>query len=225
VLAIEAARAGSATGEVTSVLRTLPSGKQRRVPFRARHTLAAALLVLVVLAAVGGGVAWLVTRTHHGTGKLTAKSAPRALTQVVLCQSCASGFNPLGSPTNEHPDASLAIDNQLNTVWNTQTYYDGKLDKQGTGIYVDASPGTTARVMRIITDTPGFTATIYARTTPPPIRWPDPGWVAISGATTVSHDDEIHLASGSARYRFFLVWITNLGPHNSLAIDELALYR
>src|SRR5690349_21137401 len=33
VLAIEAARAGSATGEVTSVLRTLPSRKQSRVPF------------------------------------------------------------------------------------------------------------------------------------------------------------------------------------------------
>ena len=37
VLAIETARAGSATGEVTSVLRTLPSQTQRRVPFRVRH--------------------------------------------------------------------------------------------------------------------------------------------------------------------------------------------
>jgi eukaryotic-like serine/threonine-protein kinase len=225
VLAIEAARAGSATGEVTSVLRTLPAGKQRRVPFRARHRLAAALLVLAVLAAVGGGAAWVVTRTHHGTGRLTASSPPRALTQVVLCQSCASGFNPLGSPTNEHPDASLAIDNQLDTVWNTQTYYDGKLGKAGTGIYVDASPGTTARVLRIITVTPGFTATIYARTTPPPIRWPDPGWVAISAPTVIARDEKIHLTSGENRYRFFLVWITSLGPHNGLAINEIALYR
>src|SRR5436309_6882619 len=37
VLAIETARAGSATGEVTTVLRTLPSGTQRRIPFRLRH--------------------------------------------------------------------------------------------------------------------------------------------------------------------------------------------
>ncbi len=36
-LAIETARAGSATGEVTTVLRTLPSTAQRRVPFRVRH--------------------------------------------------------------------------------------------------------------------------------------------------------------------------------------------
>src|ERR1700728_2283537 len=42
VLAIETARAGSATGEVTTVLRTLPSTAQRRVPFRLRHKIAAA---------------------------------------------------------------------------------------------------------------------------------------------------------------------------------------
>src|SRR5690348_5258890 len=36
-LAIETARAGSATGEVTSVLRTLPSQTRRRIPFRIRH--------------------------------------------------------------------------------------------------------------------------------------------------------------------------------------------
>ena len=36
VLAIEAARAGSATGEATTVLRTLPSETRRRVPLRVR---------------------------------------------------------------------------------------------------------------------------------------------------------------------------------------------
>src|SRR5437588_2027820 len=76
VLAIETARAGSATGEVTSVLRTLPSGKQRLVPFRVRHRASALLLTLVVLAAVAGGAVWLATRAHHGTGKLTTNAPP-----------------------------------------------------------------------------------------------------------------------------------------------------
>ena len=67
VLAIETARAGSATGEVTTVLRTLPSQTQKRVPYPVRHRLVTAILTLVALAAVGGGVAWLVTRAHHGT--------------------------------------------------------------------------------------------------------------------------------------------------------------
>src|SRR3984893_12366660 len=52
VLAIETARAGSATGEATTVLRTLPASAQRRVPFRVRHRLVAALVGLIVLAAI-----------------------------------------------------------------------------------------------------------------------------------------------------------------------------
>src|SRR5690242_9726344 len=67
VLAIETARAGSATGEVTAVLRTLPSRTQRRVPFRVRHRVFAVLALLIALLLIGGGVVWLVTRTHHGT--------------------------------------------------------------------------------------------------------------------------------------------------------------
>src|SRR5580700_6999638 len=61
VLAIETARAGSATGEVTSVLRTLPSQKASRVPFRVRHRVRAALLVLILLGLVGGAIAYIAT--------------------------------------------------------------------------------------------------------------------------------------------------------------------
>ncbi|HWX97841.1 MAG TPA: protein kinase, partial [Solirubrobacteraceae bacterium] len=37
VLAIETSRSGQATGEVTTVLRSLPGGARRRVPWRMRH--------------------------------------------------------------------------------------------------------------------------------------------------------------------------------------------
>ena len=74
VLAIETARAGGATGEATSVLRTLPSRARRRIPFRMRHRAVAVILLLVVAAAAVGGVVWLATRTHHGTGNLNVKA-------------------------------------------------------------------------------------------------------------------------------------------------------
>src|ERR1700729_1151817 len=84
VLAIETARSGSATGEATSVLRTLPSQTARRVPFRVRHRVRAALLVLVLLALVGGGIAWLATRTHHNAPKLAAPPPGHQLVEVPL---------------------------------------------------------------------------------------------------------------------------------------------
>jgi len=232
-LAIETARSGNVTGEVTSVLRTLPSQAQRRVPFRVRHRITAVLLLAIAAAAVAGAVAYAVLSAHHGTGNLSLAppkgSAKGSYQQVSLCQSCAQGFNPLGNPTDEAPNASLAIDNDLGTYWDTQQYYDHKLDKAGTGIYVNAGPGTTdgtaVQRLRIIDATPGFTVTIYARTTPPPLRWPDPGWHQISAPTTVGTKTTIPLRSGNTRYRYYLVWITSLGPHEQLSIAEITLYH
>jgi eukaryotic-like serine/threonine-protein kinase len=229
VLAIEAARAGGATGEVTSVLRTLPSQTQRRVPFRIRHRVIAVLWLLPAVAVIAGVAVWLGTRTHHGTGKLALKPpathTDRTLSQVTLCDTCARGYNPLGNPQDENPNAPLAIDNDLNTYWHTQDYYGGKLGKAGTGLYVDANPGTTARVIRIVTDTPGFAVTIYASNSTPTYSWPNPAWTAVSASTTVAHTQSISLAGGNTRYRYWLVWITDLGPHQSDQLAEVALYR
>jgi serine/threonine-protein kinase len=230
VLAIETARSGSASGEVTSVLRTLPAPKQSRVPFRLRHRTWAWALALIVLAALAGGGAWLATRTHHGTGKLDVQppaSAPKhALSQVTLCETCAHGYNPLGTPKDENPRGPLAIDNQLDTSWNTQTYYAGKLAKAGTGLYLVANPGTAARVLRVVSGTPGFTATVYAANTEPPLTWPNSAWTAVSSATKVSaRHRNIELTSGTRRFRYWLLWITNLGSNHSVQLDELTLYR
>jgi eukaryotic-like serine/threonine-protein kinase len=225
VLAIEAARAGSATGEVTSVLRTLPSQTQRRVPFRVRHRFAAVLLALALLLVVAGVLAWLPSRAHRGIGKLSIKPPTKTLAQVQLCQTCAQGFNPLGSPSDESPGASAAIDNDVSTVWDTQNYYDHKLDKTGTGIYVNAKPGSPAAQLVIIDDTPGFTATIYARNSLPPLQWPDSGWTKVSTPTTIRSKTAIKLTSGSTPYRYYLVWITSLGGHQQLSIAEITLYR
>jgi eukaryotic-like serine/threonine-protein kinase len=231
VLALETARSGTATGEVTTVLRTLPSQSQRVVPFRVRHRLLAVVLVLLAAAGIVAAIIWAGSRAHHGTGRLAVKPPRRAPQQVIPCATCASGFNPLGSPSDETPNASLAIDDQLGTYWDTQQYYDHRLDKAGTGIWVNVGTGTrqgaTARDLRIIDVTPGFTATIYARHNAPPTppHWPDPGWVQISRSAIVGKTTTIPLTSGSTRYRYFLVWITSLGGHEQLSIDEIALYR
>jgi eukaryotic-like serine/threonine-protein kinase len=233
VLAIETARAGSASGEVTTVLRTLPRRTQRRVPFPVRYRTRALLVALAVLLAAGGVAAWLATtRVHHGTGA-PAAAAPSAHEQPIsLCQTCAYGFNPLGSPTDESPDAGLAIDTDPNTYWQTQRYFTGQLQKAGVGLYLDASPGATANKLVITTATPGFTAVIYGRNSPPSLKWPDGGWVRLSAPAAVVGgrivDGRIQhtfqLTHDSTRFRYFLVWITSLGGHDSLELNEVTLY-
>jgi eukaryotic-like serine/threonine-protein kinase len=229
VLAIETARAGSATGEVTTVLRTLPSRSRRRVPLRVRYPVIVIALLVVVAAILGVSGVFLVGRTHHGNGNLP-QSAPKTTPhQIPLCASCAHDYNPLAltGPKIQHPNTvGLAIDSDRNTAWTTETYDDG-LQKPGVGIYVTATPGVAARSMVLDTATPGYSVVIYGRRTRPN---PDTfdvganGWVKLGGAASVHPTQPMALATAGVKYNYYLVWITSLGSHNQVAVNEIALY-
>ncbi len=229
VLAIETARAGSATGEVTSVLRTLPSSTRRRVPFGIRHRAVALAFGLLVLAGAGGGAAWLATRAHRGTGKLAAPAPATRLEQVQLCQGCAHDYNPFGldgDRTQNPQEDGLAIDSDPNTAWQTEDYYDGTLGKPGVGLYVDAYPSTRASEIVILTATPGFSVQIWAQNSKPDPNAFDSAWVKLAQVASVHSRQLIPLVNGGARYRYYLVWITNLPPGGqSVSLNEVALYQ
>ena len=232
VLAIETARAGSATGEVTSVLRTLPSQAQRRVPFGVRHRVWAVLMLLLVLVLVGGGIAWLATRTHHAAPKLAAPPPGRHLVQVTVCAHCAYDYNPdaLTGPKNQNPGLDgFAVDGDRNTAWATQHYYDEKLGKPGVGLYVDALKPLQAEKLVIYTQSPGFSAQIWATNSPP-----DPdvfttgpgGWVKLAQLPSVVGTESIPITVPKTGYRYYLVWITALPPGKTIAyLNEIALYE
>jgi serine/threonine-protein kinase len=225
VLAIETARAGSATGEVTSVLRTLPTSTQRRVPFRLRHRISAVLALLVIAAVAVVVVVWLTGRTHHGTGKLAQPPPPATHAQVQLRASAAHDYDPLGDNHAEHSnEVGLAIDRQPDTAWTTETYQGNQLGKAGVGLYLDVSPGASARTLRIDTATPGFSVQIYASSTRPVLTWPNKSWHLVGGAASVKNRDDIRLTASGVKYRYYLMWITSLGPNDQVAINELALY-
>ncbi len=229
VLAIETARAGSASGEVTSVLRTLPSSTQRRIPFRIRHRAVAVALGVLVLAVAGGAAAWLATRAHHGTGKLSTPAPEPKLAQVQLCQSCAHDYNPEGldgDRTQNPQEDGLAIDNDPNTAWQTEDYYDGTLGKPGVGLYVDAYPGAKAGEIVLLTATPGFSVQIWAQSSKPDLDSFDSAWVKLGQVASVQSQQQIPLDTGGVRYRYYLVWITKLPPGGqSVSLNEVALYR
>jgi serine/threonine protein kinase len=230
-LAIETSRAGNAGGEVTAVLRTLPSRTRQRIPFWLQHRLITALMVLMVVAAVAGVAIWLASRTHHGTGK-SAQPPPAKLQQVTLCQSCAHDYNPdapPGSPRTQNPgEVGLAIDNDPSTAWYTEQYYSGSLNKPGVGLYVDANPGVSGRELRVQTQTPGWSAQIWVTNTPPDpnVAFSASNWIQVATITSMTSTENIPLATDGARYRYYLVWITSLPPNkNSVAINEVDVYK
>jgi tRNA A-37 threonylcarbamoyl transferase component Bud32 len=231
VLAIETARAGGATGEATTVLRTLPASARRRVPFTILHRSLLIPLALLVIAVLVGVGLWLGLRSHRGTAA-PSNAPPPAVPHtalVHLCARCAAAYNPDapdGETSQNNTSAGLAIDGDPTTAWDTENYYDDKLNKAGVGLYVDAKPGTTASRLVLESTTPGFAATIYGtNTAPKATSFAASGWVKLDSVPSVSAKQSFTLSRPHTRYTYYLVWITAL-PSNSqsVALDEILLY-
>jgi eukaryotic-like serine/threonine-protein kinase len=210
VLALEAARSGTATGEATTVIRTLPSRTRRRLPLRVRRPawLAAGSLLLA-LGLVFGAIA-LSDRAHHGTG--TARAGASPLAQIGLRANAARDYDPLGDHAEHREDTAFAIDNNPETYWRTESYSGGTLGKAGVGIALDASPGAVVRQLRVRTRTPG--------------ALPSPAWKQVATVAKVAGRQTISLDTAGQRSRHVLLWITKLPPgHDRAEISELMLYR
>jgi hypothetical protein len=237
VLAVEAARSGQATGEVTSVLRTLPGPARRRLPWRMRHPARwivslALLAAIVAIALIAGGLG-----THRGAGVATGVAGRAGLEPVELSQTAAHGYNPFGTGPENRDQIGNLVDGDPNTTWSTEQYYEGTLKKgggTGLGVYLDAAPRVLAKALEIQTATPGFAVQVYAadhielelpygNSTPLSAR----GWLGPVGASADVHDGErIPLKLSGHPHRYYLVWLTTLPPGTeSASLDELTLFK
>jgi predicted Ser/Thr protein kinase len=227
VLALETARSGSATGEATTVLRTLPSSTRRRIPLRIRNRRAwLALTALLAVAAIGAGIVVLGDRTHRGTGTdQTAGSGP--MTPIGLRSDAAQDYDPLGDRDEHAAETAFAIDGNPATLWTTESYTTGDLQKDGVGIVLDAAPATVIRQVRVRTPTPGFAASVYVvpgDALPETIR--DPAWRQVATVPSVAGKRTITLDTAGQRSRYVLLWITALPPDGDrVELSELTLYR
>lgn len=227
VLALEAARAGSATGEATTVLKTLPRRARRRVPLRVRSPAWLASGALLAIALLVAAILLLGGRAQRGTGTAGDGARSGALSQISLSSSAASDYDPLGDDAEHTDETAFAIDNNPATTWSTESYTTGDLQKDGVGIVIDASPGAVVRELRIRTPTPGFDAQVYvSESSSRPDAVTDPAWKLVATATSVDSRDTIDLDTAGQKSRFVLLWVTKLPPDgDKVEISELALYR
>jgi hypothetical protein len=237
VLAIEAARAGQATGEVTSILRTLPGDTRRRLPWRMRQPARWAASLALLIAIVAIALVLAAQQAHKGTGVPPDVHAGAGLQPVPLSQTAAHDYNPFGTGPENHDRVQNVVDSDPNTDWSTAHYYEATLKKAGgtgVGVYLDASPGVVARAIEVQTPTPGFDVQIYGArsinlsypygdSTPLTAR----GWHGpLASASDVRNRQRISLSSAATPYRYYLIWLTTLPPgQQSASISEATLFK
>ncbi len=204
VLAVEAARAGQATGEVTSVLRTLPGRARRRLPWRMRHPARWLISLALLGAVVTLALIIAADKAHRGTGATAGIASHPGLEQVQLARTAAHDYNPFGTGPENRDLIENVVDSDPNTTWSTEQYYEATLKKTGgvgLGIYLDAAPRVLAKAIEIQTPTPGFAVQIYAAdrialelpygdSTPLSAR----GWQGPVGASADVHGQPAHPA-------------------------------
>ncbi len=237
VLAVEAARAGQATGEVTSVLRTLPGPARARLPWRMRHPARWVLSLALLIAIIAIGIVIAADRAHRGAGQAPGITSHAGLEPVQLGQAAAHDYNPFGTGPENRDLIGNVVDGDPNTTWSTEQYYDGTLKKPGgigLGVYLDAAPRVLAKALEIQTPTPGFAVQIYVGDKPRlelPYGDSTPlsarGWQGPVGTSThVRSGERIALTLAGHPHRYYLVWLTTLPPGmESATIAELTLFK
>jgi serine/threonine-protein kinase len=223
-LAIEAARAGHATGEATTILRALPGDTADFVPLRLR---APRRVALIAVLAVALGVAVVIALALNSTSTPKGGATPQAaagLKRISLVS--AKDYDPQSGDKKEHPgEVDNVFDGVPGTAWKTEKYnggLSGGSTKQGVGLFVTAKSAVAAKRLDLTSSLPGWTAEVYAADDVPADI---DGWTKVADAAKVGETQQIKLDTGGRKFRRYLVWITELPGNGQAAIQELSLYR
>ena len=221
VLAIEAARTGHATGEATTVLRSLSEDTADFAPQRLRHPRRTLFLSIALLAICAATIAYFATRTEKGPGQAPIPHTPN-LSPVKV--SGAHDYDPEGDGHETSDQVTSAIDSLTTTAWSTETYQGGfeANDKSGVGLYLTSANPVAARRLEVLSSTPDYQAAVYASNTVPRDIG---GWEKVSTTLTVKPRQSFGLDTAGTRYRNYLLWITELPEGGKVSVKSLGLEK
>jgi serine/threonine-protein kinase len=220
-LEVEAARAGSTTGEATTVLEAVPPAK-RKLSSRATWSWVAILAVIMIAAAVllatqliGSGNSPISGNSNNGgNGGGGGKTAEH---EVAI--EGATDYDPEGDGHEDPETVELAVDgNPTGTAWSSEHYdtdtFAGTKEgaNPGVGLYVTTQAAVVPNKMKIVTPTPGWDAQIYAAASGPPEEIEEWG-EAIGEVKDAGKENEVQLHLGQAA-KYFLLWFTKAAPAN-----------
>jgi serine/threonine protein kinase len=214
-LEVEAARAGSTTGEATSVLEAVPPAK-RKLSTRVRWSWGLAALVLLIAAVVV--VLILVDSSGNApvVGNHENSTPPKSTGSPVAIEE-ATDYDPEGDGHEVPETVELAVDgNPTGTSWTTEHYDTDTFagtktgPDPGVGIYVTTQAAASPKTMKILSPTPGWDAQIFAAAAGPPEEIEEWG-EQVGEVTNASKEEEVQLHLGGAA-KYFLIWFTKAAP-------------
>jgi eukaryotic-like serine/threonine-protein kinase len=204
-LEVEAARAGSTSGEATTVLEAVQPEERKIAGGRRRWSWAAVLLLVVAIA----GVLLAVKLISDGSGPGGGGALNGKGNTIPL--SGASDYDPQGDGEEDPEGVGFAVDgNPTGTAWSsehydTDTFAGTKTGPDpGVGLYVTAKSTAKPSEMIIRTPSPGWDAEIFATASGPPEElgeWGEPVGTVTDAKSL--NEVELHL-EGPAKY--FLIW-------------------
>ncbi|HEY8722818.1 MAG TPA: protein kinase [Gaiellaceae bacterium] len=169
------------------------------------------ILALLTLIAIGGVIAYLLVNRNNGNSASTSGGAGSGVPSLKA----AGAYDPYGTGGENDAIAYKATDNNPSTYWETERYFNApKLNKPGVGLVLDAKSAVQLHQLGVATSTPGFDAVIRAGDSP--TNFPD----TVSTSQTVPGTATFTIVGKPHRY--YLLWITRLGPsYNTARINEV----
>jgi serine/threonine-protein kinase len=217
-LEVEAARAGSTTGEATSVLDAVPPPK-RKLSGRARWSWAAILILLVVAGGTLLAVQLISSGNLGGGGANKGNGKPLNITG-------ATDYDPQGDGEEVGSKVELAVDGDpTGTAWETEHYDSATFagtktgPDPGVGIYVTTASPAKPTKMVVRTPTAGWDAEVFAASSGPPeelSEWGEPVGTVVDASA--SEEIDLNLTEPAT---YFLLWFNKA----SEARDQAGRYQ
>jgi eukaryotic-like serine/threonine-protein kinase len=179
--------------------------RRRRAPRRGVNPWPFVIAILALIA-IGAVVAYLIVRQHN----TNPPSGPSGGSGGTPHLTAVSAWDPYGTGGEHDAQAYLATDSSPDTAWETEHYRDPpSLGKPGVGLVLDAGSATKLHQLGFVSSTPGLVAEIRAgdsKTGP----FPD----VVAGAQTVPATGQVqYTIDESTPHRYYVIWITRLGPN------------
>jgi eukaryotic-like serine/threonine-protein kinase len=169
-----------------------------------------AIVALVAVAAVVAGILGLTGSKGKSPASPGVGNTPVALAGIT-------GYDPQGTgpPGEDNKDAPKATDGNLSTYWSTEHYTTPQFGnlKKGVGLLLDTGHAVSLKSITLTTDTPGYTAEIQAGDSP------TGSFASVSSSKRVGRRTTFTLDGKSVRY--YVVWITDLGPSAFAHVNEV----